>query len=416
MKIQKSLTIALNIIFHSKLRSWLTIIGIIIGVASIISIVSIGSGFQKDIERQLGGLGSDIITVSPGFDKANECPGPNCRSRPGSETVSTSTKPLTNKEVQAIKSISEIQYVEPAISGSKPVYYLGETVNINIEGVDPSIWKFITTSTLESGRFLNPGDNNVVVIGSSIAKEMFKKEVAVNRQIKVVNTSFTVVGVLKKTGSFSVDDRRIIMPMVNAKDVLEKKENEYDSITIKVKDQSLVEQIELKLEKKLLIVRHVTKNTKDFTILSMKTIQEKVGAILAGFTLFLTAIAAVSLLVGAVGIANTMFTSVLERTKEIGVMKALGAKNMDIMLIFLFNSGLVGLVGGIIGTLFGILIAISIPQLGVSFGGGEPMTTSVSLELIIFTLVFSVVLGMVSGVIPAYRASKLRPVEALRSE
>ena len=381
------------------------------GVASIISIVSIGNGFQKDIQKQLGGLGSDIITITPGFDKASECPGPNCRSRPGEQSQSTTNKLLTDKEVQASKSIPEILYVNPQISSTKSVYYLGETVNLNIDGVDPQIWKFITTSNLESGRFLIPSDKNAVVIGNSIAKEVFKNDIALNRQIKIDEKPYTIVGVLKKAGGFSVDDRKIIMPIETAKEVLNKNEREYDSITIKVKDQNQVDLVE-----KLFVVRHVNKDTKDFTILSMKTIQEKVAAILAGFTLFLGVIAAVSLIVGAVGIANTMFTSVLERTKEIGIMKALGAKNIDIMLIFLFNSGLVGLVGGILGVLFGILIAISIPKLGVSFGGGDPITTSISIQVIIFTLIFSMVLGMISGAIPAYRASKLKPVKALRSE
>jgi len=413
MKLQKSLKIALNIIVHSKLRSWLTIIGIVIGVASIISIVSIGNGFEKDIQAQLGNLGSDLIYVIPGFDKAAQCPGPGCDSLGSGSGASIL---FTNKEIQAIKSIPDVSYVQPTVSGSKETYYLGETAKLNVEGVDPTIWKYIISLDVESGRLIGPGDTNSVVIGNLVAKEMFDDKITLNRQLRIGNKSFIVVGIFEKAGGFGTEDRSIFMPLKQAQDLLGKELNQYDSLTVKARNQDSVDKVEEAIEKKLMVVRHVDKNTKDFTVLSLKSIQESISAILAGFTLFLGVIAAVSLLVGAVGIANTMFTSVLERTKEIGIMKALGAKNQDIMLIFLFNSGLVGLVGGLIGALFGILIALSIPQLGVSFSDGGTLTTSISFGFILFTLVFSVVLGMASGIIPAYRASKLKPVQALRFE
>lgn len=416
MKLDKSLKIALNIIFHSKLRSWLTIIGIVIGVTAIIAIVSIGSGFQKDVQAQLGGLGSDTITVTPGFDKAETCPGPKCRGRPGA-TLSVSTKPLTNKELQSIKGVPDILLVNAIVSGSSSVYYIGDSASLTVDGVDVSTWKFMTTSSLDSGRFIGPGDTNSIVIGGSIAKEVFKNKVGINRPLTINGKPFRVVGILKTGGGFGADDRKIFMPLSSAKEILGKADNSFDSITVKVKDQNNIDAVTSAIEKKLMTVRHVNADTKDFTVISMKAIQEKVTAVLAGFTLFIAVIAAVSLLVGAVGIMNTMFTSVLEKTKDIGIMKALGAKNSDILIIFLFNSGFVGLVGGLIGVLFGILIAISIPALGVSLvPGGQGITTSIPVSFVIFTLVFSVALGMVSGIIPAYRASKLNPVEALRSE
>ncbi|MBI2673028.1 ABC transporter permease, partial [Candidatus Woesearchaeota archaeon] len=275
----------------------------------------------------------------------------------------------------------------------------------------------ITTSSAETGRLLGPGDDNVVVIGNSVANEIFKNKVSINRELVVNDKSYRVVGVLKKSGGFGFDDRKIFMPINPARKTLNNKDNVYDSIIVKVKNSDEIDKVEKIIEDKLMIVRHVNTDTKDFTVLSMKTIQERVSAILAGFTLFLGVIAAVSLIVGAVGIANTMFTSVLERTKDIGIMKAVGAKNSDILLIFLFNSGLVGLVGGLFGIMFGISISLIIPKLGVSFvQGGQSMTTSIDPQLIIFTLIFSTILGMLSGIIPAYRASKLKPVDALRSE
>lgn len=417
MKLQSSLKIALNIILHSKLRSWLTIIGIVIGVAAIISIVSVGNGFQKDFQKQLGNLGSDTISITSGFDRASECPGPRCRQRPGETAKGSITNPLTNKEVQALKSIPEIQLINTIVSDSAKIYYLGKTTTLSIDGVDTNMWKSITTSSAETGRLLGPGDDNVVVIGNSVANEIFKNKVSINRELVVNDKSYRVVGVLKKSGGFGFDDRKIFMPINSARKTLNKKDNVYDSIIVKVKNSDEIDKVEKIIEDKLMIVRHVNTDTKDFTVLSMKTIQERVSAILAGFTLFLGVIAAVSLIVGAVGIANTMFTSVLERTKDIGIMKAVGAKNSDILLIFLFNSGLVGLVGGLFGIMFGISISLIIPKLGVSFvQGGQSMTTSIDPQLIIFTLIFSTILGMLSGIIPAYRASKLKPVDALRSE
>ena len=413
MKLSKSLKIAVNIIRHSKLRSWLTIVGIVIGVASIIAIVSIGSGFQKDIQRQLGGLGSDTFTVTAGFDRANQCPGPKCRP----EAQSTSTKTLTSKEVQAIKSVPDVSFVDAQISGNEEIYFLGETAKLGVQGVDTKVWKYMTTSSLATGRLLGPGDTNSVVIGASIANGIFKNDLIVNRQLTINGKSFIIVGILKESGGFGQDDRRIFMAYEDAKVILGKEENEYDALVVKVRDQDRVDIASELIEKKLMTVRHVNEDTKDFSILSMKAIQERVSSLLAGVTLFLGVIAAVSLIVGAVGITNTMFTSVLEKTKEIGIMKALGAKNSDVMAIFLFNSGLVGLVGGLIGILFGVGIAVLIPKLGVSFvQGGSTLTTSIPMSLIIFTLIFSVLLGMISGILPAYRASKLEPVVALRSE
>ena len=417
MKLQKLLKIALKMILHSKLRSSLTIIGIVIGVAAIISIVSIGSGFEKDIQKQLGGLGSDTITITAGFDRANECPGPHCRQRPGELNQLTEVKPLTKNELQLIKLVSGISAINVLLTGNEEVYYLGKTAGLVIEGVDIKAWKEITTSEIEKGRFLSPGDANAVVIGNAVAKEVFNTEIGINRQLTINGKPFRVVGILGKSGGFGFDDRKIFMHSELAREVLEKENDIYDAIVVKVKDQDQIESIENKIISKLMVLRKVNKDTQDFTVLSMKTLQERVSVIFKGLTLFLAVIAAVSLIVGAVGIANTMFTSVLEKTKEIGIMKALGAKNSDIMLIFMLNAGLVGLVGGVIGSVIGISVATAIPKIGsMLLGGGQTLTTSIPNAWVIFTIIFSVVLGMVSGIIPSYMASKLKPVDALRAE
>jgi len=418
MRLSKSLKLALNIIVHSKLRSWLTIIGIIIGIAAVVAIVSIGEGMQQNVASRLGGLGADIITISPGGGRAFA----GFRGGPGeqgSTATSTEAKNLTKKDVLVLQSIDGVKFIEGTVSGQGEVYYLGEKATISIVGVDPVVWKEMTTSELESGRFLGPSDYNVVVVGNTIAGNTFKQPLTVNRMITIEGKEFKIVGILKESGSFGGDDRRIIMPIEAARDTLgDVGSDKFDSITIKAVNTDDVEQIMAEAEQKLLISRHLTESKKDFSISSTKSMQETITSVTQTISLFLESIAAVSLLVGAVSIANTMFTSVLEKTKEIGIMKSIGAKNGDIMMIFLLNSAIIGLVGGILGICLGSAISSLLPLLGMRLMGmgGGGMTTVITPLLLMYAVLLAIGIGMAAGVIPAYRASKLKPVDALRYE
>lgn len=418
MRFIKSLKLALNILLHSKLRSWLTIIGIVIGVAAVVAIVSIGEGMQQSVQSRLSGLGTDLITISPGGGRASSG---FMRMREGSgesfsAVSSQSAKNLTIKDIQALKSIEGVQSIQGIVSGRGETYYLGEKATVSVQGADPMAWRDATTSELESGRFLVASDYDNVIVGSRIALKTFKQPLAVNRLLIIEGKSFKVVGILKEAGG--QDDSRIIMPIRAARDILEDVgPTKFDSIIIKAVSVDAVDQILLDADQKLMISRHVAAKKKDYSITSAKAMAERMTDITQTMTLFLGAIAAVSLLVGAVGIANTMFTSVLEKTKEIGIMKSIGAKNRDIMMIFLLNSGMVGLVGGIIGILFGSMISKAIPQLGLSvMGPSGQFTTAVSWSLLLYAMAISLFIGMSAGVIPAYRASKLKPVDALRYE
>ena len=208
------------------------------------------------------------------------------------------------------------------------------------------------------------------------------------------------------------------MTITDARSVLDRVgEDKFDSIIFKVSDVNAVDTVVNSTDEKLSIERHVAGKKKDYTITSAKAIQANITSVTQTFTIFLAAIAAVSLLVGAVGIANTMFTSVLEKTKEIGIMKAIGAKNSDIMTIFLLNSGLVGLVGGIIGVIIGVGVSSILPNFLGNIGGIRGgLSTVVPISLLVEAVVISVSIGMIAGAIPAYRASKLKPVDALRYE
>ena len=413
MKIQKSLQLALNILRHSKLRSWLTIIGIIIGIAAVVSIVSISDGAQRSMEEQFGSLGADIITVTPGYSKAVRF-GPHKADNGGG---SAGQDDLTNKDVLAIKSVNNVKYVMGVVSSTAEISYLGDKGNVNVQGVDTSVWKDLVSNELKEGRYLTKSDSYSVILGHKRAMTYFENEVQLNRQVVIEGKLFKVVGIFEE----GEDDNAVIIPITIARNLFDDiDDKEYHFINAKLDNVDLFEDTISDIEKKLMLTRGILKSEdRDFTVSSIKELMATISQTLDMMALFLGAIAAISLIVGAVGISNTMFTSVLEKTKEIGIMKAIGAKNKDVLLIFLFNSGMIGLVGGIGGVLLGMGVSglINVMNSGATSGGGGMNlfgSTYVSVELMLFAFLFSVIIGMIAGVIPAYKASKLKPVDALR--
>ncbi|MDD5133503.1 MAG: ABC transporter permease [Candidatus Nanoarchaeia archaeon] len=420
MKFKKCFQLALNIFIHSKLRSWLTIIGIVIGIAAVVSIISISLGAQQQLEERLGSLGADVLTVTKGMQRAmgggfgggEGGPG---EGRGSSISSTTESKNLTARDVTVIKATPNVKLVMGQISGTADIAYSGKTVkDAKVNGVDISIWKDITTDTIDSGRFLTKGDSYSVVIGKNVAGTVFGKEVSLNNKILIAGKSFNVVGILEEGSSYyiPIDIARAILEDVGEKD--------FNSISVKIADVDISNQTVSDITKKLMLSRGILQEkNKDFTVSNPEAMQETMKETMSTMTLFLGAIAAISLIVGAIGIANTMFTSVLEKTKEIGIMKAIGTRNIDIMIIFLLNSGLIGLIGGIGGVILGIIASSSINSLaGTSSGMARGMFSSsaVNIQLIVGALLFSMIIGMIAGAIPAYRASKLNPVDALRYE
>ena len=420
MKFKDIIKLSMNSLSHRGLRSWLTILGIVIGVAAVVAIVSIGSGMQQTISTQLGGLGADIVTVSPGFSRA-------VGTHFGGRTMQTTTtsQNLTNKDIQIIKSVSGVQFVNGIVSDRVDVTYLAESASVSVQGVDPLAWREMTTSELESGRYLTPSDGNVVVIGNRIANDMFKQPLLINTQIKIEGKSFRIVGILEGSGGFAGfggDDNTIFMPINSARTIVEDMDiNQFSSIQAKVTDSESIDEIVERIEGRLMLSRHVTEDTKDFTIASAQAMQETISNVMGTLNLFLSGIAAISLLVGAIGIANTMFMSVMERTRQIGTLKALGATNFEVMKLFLFESAMIGFIGGLIGIFLGFIASGTISEVGVRMGGvgmrgmGGGITL-ITPELVLFAIGFSVFIGMVSGLLPARRAASLQPVEALRYE
>ena len=408
----------MNILVHSKLRSWLTIIGIVIGIGSVVAILSISSSAKTSLENQLGTLGADILTVSSGGSKAmgnfgfqggGGMPG---RISGESSSDDSDAKNLTSKDVITISAVDNVDIVMGIVSSTGDLNYLSKTSSVSVTGVDEKIWKDITTEEINSGRYLTSGDSYSIVIGDRIASQTFDG-IPLNSKVTIEDKTFKVVGILS-------DSNSVYMPIEIARIVFDDiGEEEFDSISVKIDDVDLANETTNKITETLMKSRAILdEDEKDFSVSNPTSMQETISDTMSTISLFLGAIAAISLLVGAIGIANTMFTSVLEKTREIGIMKAIGAKNKDILSIFLINSGLIGFVGGLGGIVLGVFGSSLISSMASS---GEGMTrmfsnTTITGSLLIGALLFSIVIGMIAGLIPAYRASKLKPVDALRYE
>jgi putative ABC transport system permease protein len=437
MKFADILKLSLNGLTHRGLRSWLTILGIIVGVAAVIAMLSIGAGMSQSMESQMSNFGADVLTVSVGRTMATG-PGSGFEGRfqPGqdgnrfgtsgqtTQTTTTEEPTLTDTDLLAISTANGVESVTGIISGRATVQYLAQTVTVSIEGIEPSAWNTMTTSNLASGRYLESGETTSVLVGNSIANGMFDYNLTLDSQIRIGSKTFTIVGILEEsgTGSFGGDDRTIVMTIQAAREIVTDLDNNaYSSIQVKVTDTNAIDQTIENVEQVLYTSRMVTADTADFTVTSPTSMLETIQSTMATLTFFLTGIAAISLLVGAIGIANTMFMSVMERTRLIGILKSIGTRNSEIMKLFLAESGIIGLMGGLLGIFLGFIVVGIISSIGFNIMGMGRMGTNTSVaivtpELILFALLFSTIIGIVSGLIPARKAANLQVVEAMRSE
>lgn len=464
MKPGKILKIAFSMVKANKLRSWLTIIGIIIGIASVMAIVTTGEYFEKEVTETLEGFGGDIITIvaSTPFQVTDEefvvadsdnTEGSSDVSGDYSETTAETEEneeetqdnisnsvdfeqvkesQLTNMDVLTLRRIPAIEYINVNVDKDAEMKIGGESTHVWITGVDPAVWPKISNKDVEKGRMLETGDRNVVVLSNELAKNTFKREVRLNEIILLNGKSYRVVGILA-TGSgllgglSGLFGSSIYMPYQDAyalssnEDLSETETDDYSTddvystIEVKLKKDADYEAAIKEIENKLRLSRKVTEDTQDFYVNSQKEAIESTRKMINGLTAFLAFIAGISLLVGSTGIANTMFTSVLEKTKEIGIMKAIGAKNQDIMLIFLCNSAMISLVGGIIGILLGT-VAVQAVLFLISIKMNTPFEFALSFKATSISTLVSIVVGLIAGLVPAKNASELKPVDALRYE
>ena len=386
---------AVNSIRHRKLRSWLTVIGIIIGVAAIISLITVSRSLESTIESQFEQFGANRIIISA---KGFQGPG-------------SLAQGLTTEDVETIEDISGFKYVVPGIFRTAEIKKNKETGFTLVNGIPSENFEdFYLDSGIEmqEGRNIQDGEKNVATVGSLAAKEMFSKELRIGDKIEIGKRDFKIVGIVEETGN-SQDDNQISIPLDDAREIFNEPKK-VDAIIAQVKVVSDIPLLQEKIEKELERKRDDT----NFQVLTATQILEQINQVLGVMQVVLVGIAAISLVVGAIGIMNSMYTSVLERTKDIGIMKAIGARNSDILEIFLIESGLIGLVGGIFGIALGTIMALIIGQF--SKNAGFLLNIEIEPFVLIFGLLFAFIVGVISGMLPAYQGSKLKPVDALRYE
>jgi len=389
-----------------KLRSWLTILGIVIAVAIIFILISLSVGLQNAINQQFQILGSDKFFIM-------------AKGQMGAPGAGGAVQ-LTTDDVKAIEKVGGVKAVSYFTGGNGKIEFKGQTKYFIIAGVplDKSAKEvFVESSSLkiDEGRMIDSGDSGKIMIGSDYKNSnVFDKPVKAGDTLNINGKDFKVVGILGSIGNPS-DDKNIYMPMDDFKSLFNSG-NRVDEILVQIQQGENIKDIADKVDKRLVKFRGLTEKTKDYIILTPEELLRSFGTILNIITGFLVGVAAISLLVGSVGIANTMFTSVLERTREIGTMKAVGARNSDILLIFLIEAGLLGLIGGIIGTGLGAGVSKIVEIIATQQLGTNLLQAAFPIYLIVGCLAFAVLAGAVSGMIPAYRASRLSPVDALRYE
>ncbi len=409
MNIAQVFTEALESLNGNKMRSGLTILGIVIGVAAVIAMLGVGNGAQNTILGSINDIGTNILFVFSGNDQADL----------------RNVRPLTEKDAAALAdpfAAPDILAVAPVVQSQGEVSANGEKGNVSVNGVVP-IHQQVRNETLTEGAFIDEtqllGYASVAVIGPDTADTYFgRHEGVVGETIRINGQPFRVIGVLgaKGGGMTGNQDDRILVPLTTAQSRLASggAAGEVNTIFIQAVSAEAVPQAAAEATQ-ILRARHRTAiGEDDFTVYSQEDFVNTASTITGVLTIFLGGIAAISLLVGGIGIMNIMLVSVAERTREIGLRKALGARKRDILTQFLAESSLLSLLGGLIGVLFGWLIAVGIEQVSIALG--SPFNTSISLDSILLATLFSTAVGLFFGLYPANRAAGLEPVEALRYE
>ena len=397
------MTLAFRNLTKRKLRSWLTMLGIFVSIATIFVLISLSLGFQVAVQEQFQQLGTDKFFIMPKGQLAG----------PGTSGAVSLTKADADV-IQRMAGVKDISYVYVS---STTVEFRNQKKYFSVYAFPSDRWKVfkdISSFKLDEGQYLSQSDRGKVMLGSQYKYDkLFNTPLKAGDKITIDGVDFKVGTILASLGN-PQDDRSIYMYYEDFQKI--SNSTSIQEIIVQVNPGENIEEVANRTEKKLMNFRKVTDKTKDFSILTPEELLSSFASILSIVTGFLLGVAAISLLVGAIGITNTMYTSVLERTKEIGVMKAVGAKNSDILTIFLIESGLLGLTGGVIGVLLGMGIGKVIEYIAVHQLQTNLLQVVFPVYLIAGCLIFAFLIGAISGTLPAYRASKIRPVVALRYE
>jgi putative ABC transport system permease protein len=406
MNIGQSLWEALESIAANKVRSGLTILGIVIGVAAVIAMLGIGNGTKQAITSQISKLGTNVLFINSGG-------------------TADHPQPLTLRDAQALKDPTRapsVQYIAPIIQSMVTASVAGTDTNTTIVAVTPDYFK-VQNVELSEGLAITESQyqnyESVVLLGTDVATKLFNTTTnLVGEKIRLNGEIFTVTGVLKSQGgtSFGSSDNRVIVPLSSAQVRLVKRDlpDEVDMIYAQAIDAEHVQSAMDEMAQILRSRHYQNLGKDDFEIRSTESFLETMNTVTATMTAFLGGIAGVSLLVGGIGIMNIMLVTVVERTREIGLRKAVGARRRDILFQFLLESLLLSVSGGIIGIVLGYGISFLIGRLTAM--SGNAITPAITLDSIVMATFFSIAVGIFFGLYPANRASNLEPVEALRSE
>ena len=395
--------LALKSLRRRRLRSLLTMLGIVIGIAAIISLISLGEGLREAIVGQFNDLGNDKLIVESlgaGF-------GP-----PGS----TAPVKLNERDLKLIENtpgvklvVSRLIRLAGAELDDELEFFYVASIPKNQDGID-LIFESLRVG-LEEGKEIRAGDIGEVIIGQDI-KKAFVREINIGDKLLIQDKDFEIAGILEKTSSFQINGA-MLMAEEDMEEILDIKD-EIDLILVQVDDDGRVIETAESIEKRMRKDRRQKEGEEDFSVTTPLKSFEAVNTILNIINVIFFGIASLSLIIGGIGIANTMYTSVLERTREIGVMKAVGARNSDVLAVFMAESGFLGFVGGIVGAIIGIGLAFGATYIVGSFLGSLVLEAQISFTIISFAVAFATSIGLAAGVLPALQASRLKPVEALR--
>lgn len=399
--------LALSSLSHRKLRSWLTMIGIFIGITAFVTIFSLGQGLREAVNEQFSSIGNDKLWLQPGNSAFS---------------AGASAAKLTDRDVRTVESIQGV-FETAAMSYQSARFEFKEEQTFalifgyTVEDDDALVDEIYGGEFLE-GRPLRPGDTFKVVLGYDFAidNRVFERRINLGDKILIAGEEFDVVGFRDTLGN-SQDDQSVFITDDAYERIFDvRMEDDYKFIVIKTANGADPNQVAQRIKRQMRNDRNVDPGEEDFQLQTTEELQNSVGVILDIVNITIAGLAAISVVVGAIGIMNTMYTAVLERTNEIGIMKAIGARNEDILLMFLIESGLMGLVGGAVGVAFGLGVAKLVEVVGQATTGSFLLNAWWSWQFIVIILFCSFLLGAASGVFPAYQASKQRPVDALRYE
>jgi putative ABC transport system permease protein len=395
-----------------KMRTYLTMIGIFIGIAAVVALIGLGQGLKDAIVSQFGFMSTDVLSVQAATVGMSGPPG------------AGAPNPLKKEYVDKIDKISNVELVFGRYFGTTTIEFNGiQKIEFALsipEAEKRKPFERMTNLKVQEGRLLTDNDRNGILLGINYLEQKsfnggFKKPVHAGDKILINGNKYTVVGIIEKKGSFIYDDAIWMNEQSMIDENMVSDEENVNMIAVKVKDVKKIEDTQKSIEKLLRKERNVEEGDEDFTVQSPQKALESLNSTLFAVQLFVTIIASISLLVGGIGIMNTMYTAVLERRKEIGIMKSIGARNSTIFTLFFIESGFLGLIGGLIGIILGLILSYGTAFIGSVILGSDLIRANVSLSLIFGALAFSFILGTICGVFPAYRASKLNPVESLRS-